>query len=282
MALTVEDAYCRRLLRGHYENFWVSSPLVPRALRPDLARVYAYCRTVDDLGDESRGPEDAQARLGLWRQDVERLWAGGTPTHPVLIALRATVDAHHLPAQPFLDLVEANLQDQVVTTYPGWGPLLDYCRRSAAPVGRIVLHLFGMARPELIEASDDVCNGLQLANFAQDVSVDRGKGRVYLPQSEISTRGLRGAIEATCVRARRLLQSGHLLEAATGGGLRVQLSLYRLGGEAILDAIERAAYRTDEVRPTVSKVGQVRLLTGALAGGRHRGKEPDEQYVHTA
>lgn len=279
--MTPEDAYCRRLLRGHYENFWVASPMVPRPLRPDLARVYAYCRTVDDLGDESQDPEDARQRLLLWRSDVRRLWAGGTPAHPVLVALRWTVAAHDLPAEPFLDLIDANLQDQEVASYAAWGPLLDYCRRSAAPVGRIVLHLFGMARPELLGASDDVCIGLQLANFAQDVAVDREKGRVYLPQSEIDEHGLRGAVEATCRRARGLLRSGHALEAATRGGLRVQLALYRSGGEAVLDAIAGAGYRTDEVRPTVSMAGKVRLLSAALRRPAARGEELDEQYVHT-
>jgi phytoene/squalene synthetase len=192
------------------------------------------------------------------------------------------VAAHDLPAEPFLDLIEANLQDQEVRSYPAWSPLLDYCRRSAAPVGRIVLHLFGLARPELLQASDDVCIGLQLANFAQDVTVDRGKGRVYLPQSEIDERGLRGAVEATCVRARDMLRSGHALEAAARGGLRVQLSLYRTGGEAVLDAIREVEYRTDEVRPTVSMATKVRLLGGALRGRHSQRKEADEQYVHTA
>ncbi|MBO0744177.1 MAG: squalene/phytoene synthase family protein [Candidatus Dormibacteraeota bacterium] len=280
--MTPEDAYCRRLLRGHYENFWVAGPLVPRALRPDLARVYAYCRTVDDLGDESQDREDARQRLLLWQTDVRRLWAGGTPAHPVLVALRATVLAHDLPPEPFLDLVDANLQDQEVTSYAGWGQLVDYCRRSAAPVGRIVLHLFGMAQPELLGASDDVCIGLQLANFAQDVAVDRDKGRVYLPQSEIDERGLRGAVEATCRQARGMLHSGHVLEAASRGGLRVQLALYRTGGEAVLDAIQEVGYRTDEVRPTVSMATKVRLLGGALRRRSARGKDADEQYVHTA
>jgi squalene synthase HpnC len=282
MSMTPQDAYCRRLLRGHYENFWVSGPLVPRSLRADLARVYAYCRTVDDLGDESQGPEDARQRLLIWQEDVRRLWAGGTPAHPVLIALRSTVAAHALPAEPFLDLIDANLQDQVVTSYAGWGPLLDYCRRSAAPVGRIVLHVFGMARPQLLEASDDVCIGLQLANFAQDVAVDREKGRVYLPQSEIEEHGLRAAVEVTCARARALLRSGQALEAAARGGLRVQLALYRTGGEAVLDAITAAGYRTDEVRPVVSMATKVRLLGAATRRRPRRGKNADEQYVHTA
>jgi squalene synthase HpnC len=282
MPMTPQDVYCRRLLRGHYENFWVSGPLVPRSLRADLARVYAYCRTVDDLGDESQGPEDARQRLLIWQEDVLRLWAGASPAHPVLIALRSTVAAHALPAEPFLDLIDANLQDQEVTSYAGWGPLLDYCRRSAAPVGRIVLQLFGMARPQLLGASDDVCIGLQLANFAQDVAVDREKGRVYLPQSEIDEHGLRAAVEVTCGRARELLRSGQALEAAARGGLRVQLALYRTGGEAVLDAIAAAGYRTDQVRPVVSMATKVRLLGAAVRRRPRRGKNADEQYVHTA
>ncbi|MGH7912721.1 MAG: squalene/phytoene synthase family protein [Candidatus Dormibacteraceae bacterium] len=280
--MSVEDAYCRRLLRGHYENFWVSGPLVPRARRADLARVYAFCRTVDDLGDESRDPEDARARLELWRQDVKRLWAGATPTHPVLLALRETIRTRALPQEPFSDLIDANLQDQVVASYASWAPLIDYCRRSAAPVGRIVLHLFGISSSELLLASDDVCIGLQLANFAQDVAVDAEKGRVYLPQAEIQERGMRGAIEATCRRAWRLLQAGHGLEAATGGGLRVQLALYRLGGEAVLRAVERGGYRTDRERPTVSAAGKVKLLAVALTGQTQRGKHADHYHVDHA
>jgi phytoene/squalene synthetase len=192
------------------------------------------------------------------------------------------VAAHDLPAEPFLDLIDANLQDQEVAAYAGWPPLLDYCRRSAAPVGRIVLHVFGMARPELVAASDDVCIGLQLANFAQDVAVDREKGRVYLPQSEIDDWGVRGAIEVTCGRARGMLRSGQALEASARGGLRVQLALYRTGGEAVLDAIAATGYRTDEVRPTVSMTTKVRLLGAALRRRPMRGKNADEQYVNTA
>jgi squalene synthase HpnC len=269
VGLSEADAYCRRLLRGHYENFWVSSPMVPRRLRPDMARIYAYCRTVDDLGDESAGPEDAEARLGVWRQDVELMLRGGTPAHPVLIALAETVRARALPAAPFLDLIEANLRDQRVTRYENWPALEDYCMHSAAPVGRLVLHVFGQARPALIEASDDVCNGLQLANFAQDVAVDRRKGRTYLLQSDIAEHGVRGAVRAMCERAAALLRSGHRLEAAVDSRrLRVQLALYRRGGEAILHAIERAGYRTDEVRPAVPMTAKVALLGGALAARR--------------
>jgi squalene synthase HpnC len=278
----VADGYCGALLRGHYENFWVASPVVPRRLKRDLARVYAYCRTVDDLGDESSDMEDATARLGIWRQDVERLFDGGTPTHPVLLALAATVREHDLPPEPFLRLIEANLQDQVVTSYDTWPELEAYCHRSAAPVGRIVLHVFGYRQPSLAALSDDVCIGLQLANFAQDVAVDAEKGRTYLLRSEIAELGTRGAIRAMCERARSLLASGHRLEAAVAGRLRIQLAMYRMGGEAILDGIARAGYETDRVRPVVPMAVKVRLLTNVLVGSVLRRRTTDERSFRAA
>ena len=268
------DAFCRRLLQGHYENFWVASPLVPRRLRPDFARLYAYCRTVDDLGDESPSAEVAEERLGAWRDDVRRIFGGGVPVHPVLVALARTVRTHDLPGEPFLDLISANLQDQRVGTYATWEELLAYCRWSAAPVGRVVLRLFGIRDARLDALSDDVCIGLQLANFAQDVSVDAGKGRTYLLQTEIAELGYPGAVRAMCERASGLLHSGHELEASvTSRRLRGQLALYRTGGESILRAIARAGYRTDEVRPSVPMTAKVGLLLQAL---RNRSRARDE------
>jgi squalene synthase HpnC len=244
-----------------------------------MARVYAYCRSVDDLGDESRDPADALGRLDLWRRDTERLFAGDTPTHPVLIALSATVRELGLPAGPFLDLIAANVQDQQVAAYAEWADVLAYCRLSAAPVGRIVLALFGVGEESLVRFSDDVCIGLQLANFAQDVRVDRGKGRCYMPQADVTQLGTRGAIRSMSERARALLASGPQLEAAVPGRLGLQLAMYRLGGEAIVDAVERGGYRTDEVRPSVPMSAKVRLLIGALA--RTRGGLSPAQEVRS-
>jgi squalene synthase HpnC len=253
------DLLCERLTGRHYENFWVCSPLVPAAIRPHLRRVYAFCRLTDDLGDESG--DLAEARLELWRRDLERCFDGPVPPlHPALLALRETIAAHRLPAAPFFDLVEANLRDQRVGEYETWAELREYCRLSAAPVGRLVLRLFGLATPTLEAPSDDVCIGLQLANFAQDVSVDRQKGRTYLLQSELRAYGMAGAVRAMCERARRLLASGRLLEARVGGRLRLQLALYRLGGEAILRAIAADGYRTDLRRPRVPGSAKVGLL----------------------
>lgn len=264
------DAYCRLLANRHYENFTVASRLLPPALRLDLARVYAYCRFTDDLGDESGA--EASARLARWRDEVTALFDGGAPVHPVLVALRETARAHRLPAQPFLDLIAANQQDQEVTSYETWPELLGYCSKSAAPVGRIVLRLFGVIGPEAERLSDDVCNGLQVANFAQDVSRDAARGRCYLLGPEVERLGVAGAVRAHCERTQPLLASGQELERMVPGRLRLQLALYRLGGMAILRAIERAGYTTDCVRPHVSAATKAALvLRAARAAAAGRG-----------
>lgn len=273
------DIYCRYLTQRHYENFWVTSRLTPPALRPHLRRVYAFCRITDDLGDENGAA--AADRLALWRQDVARCFTGDPPPlHPALAALTATIRACQLPPAPFFDLIAANLQDQRVTEYHSWEELRDYCRLSAAPVGRLVLRLGGLAAPALDALSDDVCIGLQLANFAQDVGIDRRKGRTYLLQPEVQALGVAGAVEALCARASQLLASGHALEARVGGRLRLQLALYRLGGEAILRAIAASGYRTDRRRPRVSAAVKIGLL--ATAGRQSFGRSGHADEYRTA
>ena len=267
------DAYCRALAVRHYENFSVASWFVPARLRLDLMRFYAFCRTTDDLGDESASREAALGGLALWREETEAFFAGGKPAHPVLVALRETVDRHGLEAQPFLDLIAANVQDQTVLTYQTWPELLGYCMLSAAPVGRVVLKFFGLDDAATRKLSDDVCIGLQLANHAQDVSRDAKIGRSYLLQEDIDTNGVRGAVRALVERARTLLASGESLETMASGALRLQLALYRLGGLAICDQIERIDFRTDVTRPSVSKATKVALLIRAtVALGRRNGR----------
>ena len=267
--LDAADAYCREMVR-HYENFTVASRLSPRSLRRDLTRVYAFCRYTDDLGDESGDRELATRRLARWRDDVEESFVRGERTHPVLVALAATAGRTGLDAQPFLDLIDANLQDQRVATYEDWPALRAYCTRSAAPVGRMVLRVFGIDDPAAPALSDDVCIGLQLANFAQDVSVDARLGRTYLLQCEIREHGDQGAVRLMCERARALLASGRELETLAPGRLRVQLALYRLGGEAILDAVGACNYRTATHRPVVETPVRLRIVSEALARGVRR------------
>lgn len=260
--LDAADAYCRMLTRRHYENFSVASRFVDRVTRLDLMRIYAYCRTTDDLGDESPNGT-ALARLERWRDEVDALFAGVQPVHPVLVALAPTIERHAIPAQPFLDLIAANVQDQHITHYATWDELIGYCRLSAAPVGRMVLRVFGVRDPRAEQLSDDVCIGLQLANHAQDVSRDAAIGRRYLVDSDVAARGIPGAAQAMVDRARSLLVSGEELERSVPRPLRLQLTLYRMGGLAICDAIQAIGYKTEDERPSVSVSTKASLVLRA-------------------
>ncbi len=250
----------------------MAGPLVQADLRVHLRRIYAFCRTTDDLGDESGN--DALARLARWRAEVAALFEGDAPVHPALIALRETIRQCALPAQPFLDLIEANMMDQTVHTYEGWPELLEYCMLSAAPVGRLVLRVFGMYNAQSERLSDDVCIGLQLANHAQDVTRDRAIGRTYLLQADIRSSGVDGAVRALCERAVGLLQSGRQLEAMAPYPLRLQLALYRLGGLEICRRIAALDYRTDLRRPSIGSARRLRVFGQAALQSLHRLKEP--------
>jgi squalene synthase HpnC len=273
IALNLEaaDAYCRMLTQRHYENFSVASRFVDGRTRVDLSRIYAFCRTTDDLGDES--PDGtALMRLERWRSEVEALFAGTPPVHPVLVALAATVDRRRMPAQPFLDLIEANVQDQHVKEYRTWDELIGYCQLSAAPVGRMVLCVFDIDDVQAEALSDDVCIGLQLANHAQDVSRDAVIGRRYLVESDLSAGTTSDAVRAMVSRARVLLGSGRELEQRVPQPLRLQLMLYRMGGSAICDAIEAIGYKTENERPSVSAATKVSLVVRAALEAFSRGQ----------
>ncbi len=261
------DAYCRFLANRHYENFSVVSLLLPRPVRRHLTRIYAFCRTTDDFGDETHllGYQGkCIERLKTWKSSVNQCFDGLPPVHPVLIALSQTVGACDLTREPFLDLIDANIQDQTISSYETWSELRDYCMLSAAPVGRMVLRVFGADDNSTIGLSDDVCIGLQLANHAQDVRRDGERGRSYILQQDVQSCGVRGAVRALCDRARSLLVSGISLEQMIPMPLRAQLALYRLGGNAVLDAIEHIDYHTDVLRPTVSTWTKSRLIPLAL------------------
>ncbi len=272
------DAYCRVLANRHYENFAVASRIVPARTRRDLMRFYAFCRTTDDLGDESASRHEALERLGSWRLQTERFFSAGAPVHPVLIALGETVERCGLDRAPFLDLIAANEQDQQVSLYHNWPQLQAYCMLSAAPVGRVVLRFFEISSSEAEKLSDDVCIGLQLANHAQDVTRDARIGRSYLLQEDVDRGGIPYAVESLVQRARALLASGKRLEAMAPLPLRLQLALYRLGGLAICDEIARIQYRTDVRRPSVSKrVKMHLLLKAALEAGNRNSRIPSAE-----
>ncbi len=272
------DVYCRMLANQHYENFTVASRILPPTLRVHLARLYAFCRTTDDLGDESKG--DGTQRLAAWRENVEQMFhTQVAPIHPVLIALNRTVKQYEMSAEPFLNLIAANVQDQTVSEYQTWEELLAYCQWSAAPVGRLVLSVFGVRDQQATQLSDDVCIGLQLANFAQDVKRDSEIGRTYLVQEDVQERGVAGAVRAHCDRAEAFLSSGLELESMVPRRLGIQLSLYRLGGQAIVSAVRGSDYLTDLARPRVSNSDKAKILAVALF---RRGGKADHAWArHT-
>ncbi|MCC7407429.1 MAG: squalene synthase HpnC [Phycisphaeraceae bacterium] len=184
------DAYTQKLAKNHYENFTVVSWLLPKRLRDDFRHVYAFCRWADDLGDETGDTQESLRLLDWWKHEIDLCYAG-TPRHPVFVALRPTIEKHDLPRKPFDDLVDAFVQDQTVLRYASWEQVLDYCTRSANPVGRLVLYLCGHRDDQRQQLSDATCTALQLANFWQDVRRDIiERDRVYVPRDVAAVSGL--------------------------------------------------------------------------------------------
>jgi squalene synthase HpnC len=254
-----------RLAAG--ENFPVASRLLPRAQRDDLMALYGFARLADDIGDESTG--DRLAELDWMEQELDRAFAGEA-THPVFVRLRATVERCVLPRQPFVDLIDANRRDQIVLRYASWDELLGYCRLSANPVGRLVLGVFGLATPERVAWSDDVCTALQVVEHLQDVREDAERGRTYLPAELLERAGcrpddltatsaspaLRGVVAEMAARTRPLLRSGEPLVRSLRGRPRWAVAGFCAGGWAVLDAIERAGHDvlSVNIRPSRSRM----------------------------
>lgn len=276
--VALKDAYasCAREARAHYENFPVASLLLPRAMRPHVAAVYAFARAADDFADE--GERTAAERIRLldgWRARLRMAAASETMAPPgpgepantvhIFTALAATIHAKALPVALFEDLLSAFRQDADVTRYRSWDDLLDYCRRSANPVGRLVLRIAGYHDEHLDRQSDAICTALQLTNFWQDVGIDAARGRIYVPASEIaahnaSTDALVGPAlpEAWCrvladvtARTRTLFAAGRPLCDAVKGRLRYELRATWLGGMRILDQLEAGGFDPIAHRPAL-------------------------------
>jgi len=194
-------AYTQRLAKGHYENFTVVSWLLPRRLRDHFRHVYAFCRWADDLGDEVGNPDRSVELLRWWRSEIDACYADD-PRHPVFVALHRTIRQFDIPRKPFDDLVSAFIQDQKVLRYQTWEQVLDYCTRSANPVGRLVLYLCGYRDDERQQLADATCTALQLANFWQDVRRDAlDRDRVYIPDQIARHHGLDIEVMASALRA---------------------------------------------------------------------------------
>jgi len=242
---------------GHYENFPVASRLVPAALRPAIVAIYCFARAADDLADEGdAAPGDRIAALAAFGRALDAIAAGDTPGTAPFPALATAIRRHDLPLAPMRDLLSAFTQDVTTRRYATYADILDYCRRSANPVGRLLLALYradrGAQGSDNLAASDAVCTGLQLANFWQDIAVDWRKDRVYLPQEDLARFGLtvdhiaqgradarwRDLMAFETARARALLQSGHRLARRLPWRLRLELAAVIAGGTRILDRID--------------------------------------------
>jgi squalene synthase HpnC len=273
--LCQSQAYCRRLAHAHYENFTVASRLLPVRLRQHVCNIYAYCRWADDLADEIGDTGRSLDLLDWWEASLRECY-DGRATHPVFIALSETIRQFAIPAEPFSDLLIAFRQDQQVTRYETFDDLLEYCRHSANPVGRMVLYLGQCHTPERVRMSDSICTGLQLANFWQDVANDWDRGRIYLPQSLCRRFGydearfarrecndaFRVLLSACVGQAEGWLRAGLPLAAQMPKGLRLPVALFAAGGLATLDAIRRQQFNVWSRRPTVSGSKKLRLLIG--------------------
>ncbi|MFD3401227.1 squalene synthase HpnC [Kribbella sp. NPDC058693] len=263
--------------KEHTENFPVVLKLLPAAHRESLHAVYGYARTVDELGDSYTG--DRTAALRAFMVDLDRIWAGDEPDHPVLRRLRPIVRQHDLPADPFHRLIQANLQDQTVTRYQTFEDLIGYCRLSADPVGRMVLGVFDVNDPETEGLSDLVCTALQLVEHWQDVAEDRRAGRIYLPQADLTTYGvaetdldqrqatqqLRELMTFETARAAKMLDEGAAIVGRLHGWARISVAGFVAGGQATVRALRRTGGDVLAHQATPSKMDTVRLLVKAVA-----------------
>lgn len=284
-------AFCADLARSHYENFNVGGWITPREKLPHVYAIYAWCRMVDDLGDEG-GPQAHTAslatggridaavsghrlvRLDWWTAELDLAYSG-RPIHPIVIAIQDTVRKFEIPKEPFLRLIQANRIDQGTGRFASIDDVLDYCTYSANPVGHLFLYLFGYSDPERQRLADCTCTALQLTNFWQDVSRDyHDRGRIYLPEDDMArfgvsesdiahgfaSDGFRALLAYECDYAMQLFREGADLVSSLDRGARLPVALFTRGGVSILDAIRKRNYDVLSERPALSKSQKARLL----------------------
>jgi squalene synthase HpnC len=272
----LEKAYsrCIMLTKSHYENFSVLSFLLPKGLEYHIAAIYAYCRTVDDLGDEVNG--NRLELLDQWEQDFIQCYKG-TPKNIYLLALQKTIKTFELPKEPFIKLILANKMDQKNTRYETFNDLLQYCKHSANPVGELYLALFNYKDTKLLELSDFVCTGLQLVNFWQDVKRDYTNGRIYIPAEdmmtfkvkesdlarEISDSNVRSLLQHEIIRTESYFKQGKSLLKYLKSNEKFNLLLFILGGQSIIKSIIKQEYDVLLKRPKVGKLQKILLIIKA-------------------
>ncbi|HEY6135432.1 MAG TPA: squalene synthase HpnC [Rubrivivax sp.] len=267
----------------HYENFPVASWLCPPAVRPAVVAVYHFARTADDIADEGDATPAARlADLRAYRADLDAVYADAAPSarwRPVFDRLAAARQTHALPIGPLRDLLDAFMQDTTNPVYADRTQLLDYCRRSANPIGRLLLHLYRVSDAESMRQSDAICSALQLINFWQDCSVDLPRGRVYLPQADavshgvaleqpaslVDTAATRALLADLCAWARRLMTSGAPLALRMPGRAGWELRLVVQGGLRVLEKIEAMGHATLRRRPVIGAGDALPIAWRALS-----------------
>ena len=270
--------WCRALAQSHYENFPVASRFLPRRLRDPIAAIYAFARTADDIADEG----DISRQLRLHRlQEMETalaaVEAGGADNTPLFQALADTITRYRLPVDLFRDLLSAFRQDVSKTRYADFDELMDYCSRSANPVGRLMLYLTGQVSDSRLVMSDNVCSALQLINFVQDIDRDYRKNyRIYIPQTELqyyavseddikhrrNSAGFRQLMNFQIQRAAGLLDSGSPLGRQSRGRFGLELRAIILGGSRILEKLRQQDDLFDQ--PRLNSRDQMRIIWGAF------------------
>ena len=275
--LKESEAYCRRFTRAHRENFVVGSILLPKEMRQHFANIYTFCRSADDLSDEISVPEESLHELSKWEKELLSCYEG-TPSHLAFIALHSTIREFSIPAQPFLDLLSAFRQDQTKSRYSDYEDLIQYCCNSANPVGHLILYLSRSFDERRVELSNQICTGLQLANFIQDVGSDFRRGRVYLPEDLCKMHGvndsmlaassaskeLRDLLKDLSLRTETLFDAGSQLIEDVPAWLRADLRLFIDGGRAVIAAVRRAEFDVLANRCSVSRWTAAKLVSNAL------------------
>lgn len=264
----------------HYENFPVASFLLPKHLHEPVTAIYWFARTADDYADEgSDPPETRLSNLRHLSDELDRIGNDLVPDTPLMQRLAASIRQHRLPLQPFHDLLSAFSQDVSKTRYANYEELVDYCRRSADPIGRLLLHLYDRVTPQHLRWSDSICTSLQLINHWQDIAVDWRKNRVYLPQDDLARFGVtesaiaEGRVDAAwralfafeLDRARSLLDSGRALPKALGGRIGLELAAIVAGGSRMVAKLAKSGGDIFRHRPTLSRGDAPRLALATLS-----------------
>jgi squalene synthase HpnC len=263
----------------HYENFPVASILLPKRLVPAVEAIYAFARSADDLADEGDATASERlAALAAYEAALARIESGQAPHDGLFARLAPVIAQYDLPLKPFYDLLSAFKQDVVTTRYASYDLLLDYCRRSANPVGFLMLSLYRAASERNVRDSDAICSALQLINFLQDVAIDRKKERIYLPLEDLARHAVepamldradagpawRALMAFEVERARALMQSGSGLPRRLPGRIGWELRLVVQGGLRILDRIEAVGYDVFRRRPQLRTLDWIVVIWRAL------------------